>query len=103
MPVEEQVVVIFAGTKGYLDSLPVEQVKPFEAALLDAFRTRHADLLGQIRDSGALPDEEKLAQAVSDVKAAFESRLEAAAPAGTAVTGADAPGEAESRETLETE
>jgi F-type H+-transporting ATPase subunit alpha len=106
MSVEEQVVVIFAGTKGYLDSLPVEQVKPFEAALLDAFRTRHADLLGQIRDSGALPDEEKLAQAVSDVKASFESRLEAATPEAPVGTGADAgsaPGEAASKETLETE
>jgi F-type H+-transporting ATPase subunit alpha len=88
MPVEEQVVVIFAGTKGYLDSLPVEQIKPFELELLDAFRTRHADLLGEIRETGALPDEAKFAQAVADVKAAFESRIGAAEATGSGQVGA---------------
>ena len=61
MSVEEQVVSIYCGTTGILDDLPVEQVKAFEAELLDAFRTRHADLMGQIRDSGALPDEARAA------------------------------------------
>ena len=38
MPVEEQVVVIFAGTTGYLDDVPVADVKRFEAELLDYMR-----------------------------------------------------------------
>src|SRR6476620_8320502 len=58
MSVEEQVVSIYCGTTGVLDDLPVDQAKAFEAELLDAFRTRHAALLGQIRDAGALPDED---------------------------------------------
>src|SRR6476659_4213957 len=45
MSVEEQVVSIYCGTTGVLDDLPVDQVKAFEADLLDAFRTRHADLM----------------------------------------------------------
>ena len=56
MPVEEQVVVIFAGTNGYLDALPVDDVKRYEAELLDWFRSRHGDLLESIRSSGELPD-----------------------------------------------
>jgi len=56
MPVEEQVVVIFAGTGGYLDDVPVTDVKRFEADLLDYFRGRHPELLEQIRTTGDLPD-----------------------------------------------
>ncbi|MCL4291982.1 MAG: F0F1 ATP synthase subunit alpha [Acidimicrobiia bacterium] len=114
MPVEEQVVSVYCGTQGVLDDLPVEQVKPFETALLTAFRTRHADLLGHIRDTGDLPDEEKLRRAIDDVKLAF---LDEHGPkAGGAAAGArdpDAPptfdpdaealGEARSDKTLVTE
>ena len=56
MPVEEQVVSIFAGTSGYLDRIPVADVRRFEAELLDHMRTRRADLLESIRTTGALPD-----------------------------------------------
>src|SRR4249919_1041770 len=48
MRVEEQVVSIFAGTKGYLDDIPVADVRRFEAELLEAFRTRYRDLLDRI-------------------------------------------------------
>ena len=49
MPVEEQVVSIFTGTKGHLDDLPVEDVRRFEKTLLDAFRSQHSGLLDHIR------------------------------------------------------
>src|SRR6059058_2474510 len=49
MPVELQVVSIFAGTNGYLDDLPIEDVRRFESELHDFFRTRHAALLATIR------------------------------------------------------
>ena len=65
MPVEEQVLVIFAGTNGYLDSLPVADVKRYEADLLDYVRSRHGGLLAEIRDTGKLPD------AIEGVVAAF--------------------------------
>src|SRR3954469_13128618 len=107
MSVEEQVVSIYCGTTGILDDLPVDQVKAFEADLLDAFRTRHADLMGQIRDSGALPDEAVLRQAVDDVKASFVARTASAAAdaaaADVTATDAEALGEAASAKTLDTE
>jgi F-type H+-transporting ATPase subunit alpha len=107
MPVEEQCVSIYCGTQGILDDLPVEQVKAFETELLETFRTRHADLLGTIRDTGALPDEAKLRQAVDDFKAQFLATHggseEPGAAADPTASDADALGEAESHKTLETE
>ncbi len=56
MPVEEQCIAIYAGTKGWLDTIPVEDVRRFEAELLTNFRAQHADLLYAIRETGALPE-----------------------------------------------
>jgi F-type H+-transporting ATPase subunit alpha len=53
---EEQTCVIFAGTQGYLDSVPVSQVTEYEAELLSFLRTQKADLLAEIRDSKDLGD-----------------------------------------------
>ncbi|MSO37309.1 MAG: F0F1 ATP synthase subunit alpha [Acidimicrobiia bacterium] len=115
MPVEEQVVSIYCGTKGLLDDLPVEQVKPFEAELLESFRTRHADLLGHIRDTGEMPDEEKFRQAVDDVKTQFVAThgvdVGMTEKTGDSSDGglpeldpeAEAPGVAASAKTLDTE
>ena len=60
VPVEEQCVAIYAGTKGWLDEVPVQDVRRFESELLTTFRAQHADLLEQIRTTGVLPDAEKL-------------------------------------------
>jgi len=60
VPVEEQCVAIYAGTRGWLDSVPVEDVRRFESELLTMFRAKHDDLLEQIRSTGVLPDTEKL-------------------------------------------
>jgi F-type H+-transporting ATPase subunit alpha len=106
LPVEEQVVSIYCGTNGVLDDLPVDQVKAFETELLDSFRTRHADLMGQIRDSGALPDEVVLRQAVDDIKEGFVARhaVEATTPAPDVTDiDAEALGAAASAKTLDTE
>jgi F-type H+/Na+-transporting ATPase subunit alpha len=56
MPVEEQVVSLYAGTNGYLDPIPVEDVKRYEAELLDWFRSRHGSLLEAIRTTGDIGD-----------------------------------------------
>ena len=58
MPVQEQVVVLFAGTRGYLDSVPVTDVSRFEAELLEHFSSRHSGLLEEIGATGQIPDEE---------------------------------------------
>jgi F-type H+-transporting ATPase subunit alpha len=60
VPVEEQCIAIYAGTKGWLDTIPVEDVIRFEAELLTAFRAKHADILTHIRDTGTLPDADKV-------------------------------------------
>jgi len=57
MPVEEQVVSIFAGVNGFLDGIPTDQVTRFESALLSFLRSEHADVLAKIRDTKALDDE----------------------------------------------
>src|SRR5499427_5940405 len=54
MAVEEQVVSIFAGTRGYLDKVEVEDVTRFEAALLSEMRAKGADILKAIRDEKEL-------------------------------------------------
>jgi F-type H+/Na+-transporting ATPase subunit alpha len=56
LKMEEQVVVIYAGVNGYLDPLPVNRIKAFEDGLLAHFRSKHADILEAIRDSGDLSD-----------------------------------------------
>ncbi|MEZ5271044.1 MAG: F0F1 ATP synthase subunit alpha [Ilumatobacteraceae bacterium] len=100
MPVQEQVVSIFAGTRGYLDDLPVEDVRRFEQALLDHMRLRHADLLDSLR-TGGIPDD--LGQVVADFKEMFLARAAEQRAADPTATSAAELGEAESDKTLATE
>jgi F-type H+-transporting ATPase subunit alpha len=103
MPVEEQVVSIFAGTNGFLDDIPAAEVRRFEAELLEYMRTRRVDLLETIRSTGALPDGDAVEQAVRDFKAGFRwGDGEQAAPAQPE-GGGPGVGPAQSRETLRTE
>jgi F-type H+-transporting ATPase subunit alpha len=62
LPVEEQVVSIFAGVRGYLDKIKVEDVNRFEARFLEEVRTRGQDILNAIRSEKAISKdtEEKL-------------------------------------------
>jgi F-type H+-transporting ATPase subunit alpha len=57
LKVEEQVVVIFAGTQGYLDRLALDKVREFEANLLTLMRGEHKDLLDAIREKAEMTDE----------------------------------------------
>ncbi|KAB2849161.1 MAG: F0F1 ATP synthase subunit alpha [Hyphomicrobiaceae bacterium] len=67
LKVEEQVVVIFAGTRGYLDPLPVTAVGKFEAEFLRHMRDQHKGLLEEIRATRELkPDAEKKLVGVLD-------------------------------------
>ncbi len=61
MPMEEQVVSIFAGTNGYIDSVAVDRVTEYEAAMLSFMRNEHADVLKTIRDTGKFEDDTKAA------------------------------------------
>ncbi|HEX2151205.1 MAG TPA: F0F1 ATP synthase subunit alpha, partial [Stellaceae bacterium] len=56
VPVEEQVVSIFAGTRGYLDRIPVSEVGRFEQLMLSDLRARQPELLDAIRSQGEITD-----------------------------------------------
>src|SRR5256885_2737803 len=71
MPVEEQVVSIFAGTRGFIDDIPTGDVRRFEAELLEEFRSRYSDLLDSIRQEKTLPDEETITEAIKAFKERF--------------------------------
>src|SRR3546814_20184943 len=67
LPVEEQVVSIFAGVRGYLDKVPVAQIGRFEQSLLGLVRGKHADILQDIRTAQAItPEIETKLKAVLD-------------------------------------
>ena len=101
MPVEEQVVSIFAGTNGYLDSLPVVDVVRFESELLEHMRSTQSGLLEEIRSSG-LPD--SLGDVVEQFKTSFTTSDEASGdPTDPTSVDADEMGDATSRKTLATE
>ena len=57
LPFEEEVISIFAGTQGFLDTVPVARVCEFESKLLEFVRERHEKVLAAIRESGELSDE----------------------------------------------
>ena len=57
LPVEEQVVSIYAGVNGYLDGIDTRDVVRYEEGLLREVRERHAEVLEAIRVRGALDDE----------------------------------------------
>jgi F-type H+-transporting ATPase subunit alpha len=59
MPVEQQIIVIFAGTNGYVDDVPVNAVKKFEAELLRFLTSKHGDLMKDIATKKQLDDELK--------------------------------------------
>jgi F-type H+/Na+-transporting ATPase subunit alpha len=73
MPVEQQVVSIFLGTKGHLDSVPTGDVRRFETEFLDHVRGSHEDILDEIRESKKLSDDvaEKLTDVINDFKKGF--------------------------------
>ena len=73
MPVEEQVVAIFAGNEGFLDDLPVECILRFREELLQNFRATKADLLKKIINEKKLSDEttEELKAAIGSFKNQF--------------------------------
>jgi F-type H+-transporting ATPase subunit alpha len=71
VPIEEQVVIIYAGTNGFLDDLAVEDVKPFEAALVQYLRTTGSAIKAQIHETKDLPSKDELDRAIEEVKKGF--------------------------------
>ena len=76
VPVEEQVLSIWAVTNGHMDDVPIGKVARFERELIDFVGTRHGDLLSGIRESGSLPDAAALTEAVTAMKETFATEDE---------------------------
>ncbi len=70
-PVEEQVVVIYAVTKGYMDKIPVDEIQTFRDFLLSSFRSQYPELLSEIRDQKEMKSEEKVRQVCADLSELF--------------------------------
>ncbi len=73
LKVEEQVAVIYAGVRGFLDEIPTKDVVRFEQGLVEDLRSNHGALLDQIRTDGKLTDdiEDKLKSALDTFVASF--------------------------------
>jgi F-type H+-transporting ATPase subunit alpha len=71
VPVEEQVIVIYAGSNGWVDDVAVSELRRFESELLAFMRANHADLLDGIRTTGAAPEEADLKKALQEFKDGF--------------------------------
>ncbi|AIJ21447.1 MULTISPECIES: F0F1 ATP synthase subunit alpha [Amycolatopsis] len=73
IPVEQQVVTVYLGTKGHFDDVPVEDVARFNTELLENIRHKHDDILAEIRDKGKWTDElaERVAAAAAEFKKGF--------------------------------
>ncbi|RMC25071.1 MULTISPECIES: F0F1 ATP synthase subunit alpha [unclassified Lactobacillus] len=71
IPVEKQVLILYALTHGYIDSVPVEDIGRFEKEMYDNFDSVHADLLEHIRKTGELPNEKELQTAISSFADSF--------------------------------
>jgi F-type H+-transporting ATPase subunit alpha len=79
MPVDKQIISIYAVTNGYLDDISVEDGKRFEAELLRYMDSRHPDIGRHFTDQGDLPEEleAKLKDAIDDFKRQFQPSEEA--------------------------
>ncbi len=68
LPVEKQVVILYALTHGFLDSVPVDQILDFEEALYDYFDSHYEDIFETIRTTKDLPEESVLNEAIQAFK-----------------------------------
>ncbi len=90
LAVEDQVIEIFLGTQGHLDSVPAEDVSRFSAELLEHVKASHADILDGIKSTKKLSEEneEKLVSVINEFKKGF------AATDGSSVVVKEAAAEA---------
>jgi F-type H+-transporting ATPase subunit alpha len=71
--VEEQVLAIYAGTKGWTDTVPVPEVRRFETELIEYFKGNHPEVLETIRTTGALPDGDALDKGLTSFLEGFDT------------------------------
>jgi F-type H+-transporting ATPase subunit alpha len=83
IPVERQILAIYAGTKGYLDEFPLESIREYEEKLLAFVDANHPDVLREIKDQKTISTEldERIATAIKEFSAEFRT---VTAPSGEA-------------------
>jgi F-type H+-transporting ATPase subunit alpha len=79
MPAEKQVMILFAGTFGYLDDVPVESVAEYEKQMLEFAGTKHPEVLKEIKEKGIISDEleGKIKQVLDQFKGTFQPASQA--------------------------
>jgi F-type H+-transporting ATPase subunit alpha len=71
VPVEEQVLALYAVTEGHMDDVPVGEVRRFEVELRDFFRARYSNVLATISETGKLPEGDEMADGIKAFKDVF--------------------------------
>ena len=85
LPFEKQVLIIFAGTKAFLDDIPVDQVRRFEAELYRFVENAHPGILQSIREKKVIDD--ALKAEIKNMLTEFKQRFTSAAAAGAGQAG----------------
>ena len=75
VPVEEQVISIYAGTSGKVDDISVAVLPQFMSNMIEFFRARHSDLLESIKSTGSMPDTSKIDAAIEEFKSSFDASV----------------------------
>ncbi len=73
VPVEEQVLVIYAGTKGWADTVPVSEVRRFSVELVEYFRANHPAVLETVRSTGNLPGDDEIDKGLTTFLEGFDT------------------------------
>ncbi len=75
LPMEKQVLIIYAGTRGHLDELPVEVLQEFERELYEFVEARHPDVFQELRDKQAIDDalDKKMASTIQEFIKEFKA------------------------------
>ena len=74
MTMQDQVIILFAGTQGYLDDIPVEAIKKFEEEFLKFIRGTKDDIRSELAEKKAIDDnlKAKMAKAIEEFKKGFQ-------------------------------
>jgi len=76
LPVENQILVIYAGTNGYVDDLPLEAIKPFERELYKFVDSKYPDVLRDLREKREITEDlrNRIDSILKEFKATFKAR-----------------------------
>ncbi|RAA64116.1 F0F1 ATP synthase subunit alpha, partial [Burkholderia multivorans] len=71
LPVQNEVLIIYALVNGFLDDIPVQDVQRFEAEIISWTKNNAPEILDEIKTKGTLPDKEKMNSAIENFKRSF--------------------------------